>query len=44
MANPDSFEPAYSLSKALSYLNDEADPEDTIKKQDAADSAGQTLV
>ncbi|ALO39654.1 FMN-binding glutamate synthase family protein [Alcaligenes faecalis] len=43
MANPDSFEPAYSLSKALSHLNDEADPEDIVKKQDAADSAGQAL-
>ncbi|MBH0312056.1 FMN-binding glutamate synthase family protein, partial [Alcaligenes faecalis] len=43
MANPDSFEPAYSLSKALSYLNDEADPEEIMKKQDAADSAGQAL-
>ncbi len=43
MANPDSFEPAYSLSKALSYLNDEAEPDDIIKKQDMADSAGQAL-
>lgn len=43
MANPDSFEPAYSLSKALSSLNDEAEPDEPLKKQDSADSAGQAL-